>query len=164
MRSPSVPLQVADAPSGKKLSWMQEMFNYPAATSPARSPPPSRPRRPPWKRPKPRPRSSTAAEPPPESKAAQGTPVALDAKPRSASAGERALLERLQERRQELDARARELDLRESMLKAAEKKLEKEAAVEKAEEAQGRSASAQRKDKDDADGVRFKGSSPCTRP
>ena len=40
------------------------------------------------------------------------------------------MLERLQERRQELDARARELDLRESMLKAAEKKLETQAAVE----------------------------------
>jgi len=38
------------------------------------------------------------------------------------------LLERLQERRQELDARARELDLRESLIKAAEKKLEIQAA------------------------------------
>ena len=95
------------------------------------------------------------AEPPPESKAAQGTPVALDAKP-GVSAGERALLERLQARRQELDARARELDLRESMLKAAEKKLEKEAALEKAEEAKS-GPSAQRKEKEDADGIRFKG-------
>ena len=34
--------------------------------------------------------------------------------------GERALLERLQERRQELDTRARELEIRESLLKAAE--------------------------------------------
>ena len=47
-----------------------------------------------------------------------------DRAPPVASAGERALLERLQKRREELDARGRELDLRESLLKAAEKKLE----------------------------------------
>lgn len=38
--------------------------------------------------------------------------------------GERAVLERLQERRQELEARARELELREGLIKAAEKRLE----------------------------------------
>ena len=42
------------------------------------------------------------------------------------SASERAILERLQSRRQELDARAREIDIRESLLKAAEKKAEVE--------------------------------------
>ncbi len=42
---------------------------------------------------------------------------------RIASAGERAILERLQERREELDARGRELEMRESLLKAAEKRL-----------------------------------------
>ena len=41
-----------------------------------------------------------------------------------ASAGERAILERLQDRRKELDARSRELEMRESLLKAAEKRLE----------------------------------------
>ena len=80
-------------------------------------------------------------EPAPESKAAAGTAIALD-QPQSASAGERALLERLQERRQELDARARELDLRESMLKAAEKKIEIQAAVEQGRGDQGRGRSA----------------------
>ena len=40
------------------------------------------------------------------------------------SASERAILERLQSRRQELEARAREIDIRESLLKAAEKKVE----------------------------------------
>jgi flagellar motility protein MotE (MotC chaperone) len=40
------------------------------------------------------------------------------------SPAERALLERLQERRQELEARARDLDLRENLLKAAEKQLD----------------------------------------
>src|SRR3977135_382837 len=40
------------------------------------------------------------------------------------SASERAILERLQSRRQELEARAREIDIRENLLKAAEKRIE----------------------------------------
>jgi flagellar motility protein MotE (MotC chaperone) len=40
------------------------------------------------------------------------------------SPGERAILESLHERRQQLDARNRELDMRESLLKAAEKRVE----------------------------------------
>jgi flagellar motility protein MotE (MotC chaperone) len=40
------------------------------------------------------------------------------------SPGERAILERLQNRRKELDARGQDLDMRESLLKAAEKRLE----------------------------------------
>ena len=41
-----------------------------------------------------------------------------------ASPGERAVLERLQERRQELDNRTRDLEMRENLLKAAEKRVE----------------------------------------
>ena len=40
------------------------------------------------------------------------------------SASERAILERLQARRQELEQRAREIEIRESLLKAAEKRIE----------------------------------------
>ena len=40
------------------------------------------------------------------------------------SPGERAVLERLQDRRQELDTRSRDIEMRESLLKAAEKRLE----------------------------------------
>ncbi len=43
---------------------------------------------------------------------------------RIASPGERAILERLQTRRQELDTRSRELEMREGLLKATEKRLE----------------------------------------
>ncbi len=43
---------------------------------------------------------------------------------RIASPGERAVLERLQTRRQELDTRNRELEMREGLLKATEKRLE----------------------------------------
>jgi len=40
------------------------------------------------------------------------------------TAGERAVLESLQQRRQELETRARELEVRDSLLKAAEKRIE----------------------------------------
>lgn len=43
------------------------------------------------------------------------------------SPGERAVLERLQDRRQELDSRNRELEMRETLLKAAEKRLDAKA-------------------------------------
>jgi flagellar motility protein MotE (MotC chaperone) len=62
------------------------------------------------------------AAPKPEKKV-DGKLVQLNDKP-AASPSERAILERLQERRQELDQRGREIELRESLLKAAEKKLE----------------------------------------
>jgi len=53
---------------------------------------------------------------------ADGRVIRLDPKGLP-SASERALLERLQERRQELEARGRELDMRETMIQAAEKRL-----------------------------------------
>ena len=153
LRSPAVPLEVASAqPQTRKLSWMQEMFNFPtditgtiATSKPAEKAALEK--------------AAAKAEPiePPDSKAPDGTVIAMD-QPNPVSAGERALLERLQERRKELDARARELDLRESMLKAAEKKIEVQAAVEKAEGAKGGAASgpaAQRKE--DMENSRFKG-------
>ncbi len=43
---------------------------------------------------------------------------------RAPSPAERAILERLQERRAELDARAREIEVQEGLLRAAEKRLE----------------------------------------
>jgi flagellar motility protein MotE (MotC chaperone) len=63
----------------------------------------------------------TKSEKPPD-----GRVVDLNAKP-AASPAERSILERLQQRRQELDARGREIDLRESVLQAAEKKFESQA-------------------------------------
>ena len=53
-----------------------------------------------------------------------GTVIPPDGNNRPVSAAERAILERLYERRQELDKRARELDMRENMLKEAESKLD----------------------------------------
>jgi flagellar motility protein MotE (MotC chaperone) len=163
LQSPAVPLDVASAQSPVQRSWMQEMFNYPGdiTGSIATTKPAERQAMEKAAAAKEATGAEKAAPPPepgPESKAAAGRKVPLD-EPRATSAGERALLERLQARRQELDARARELDLRESMLKAAEKKLERQVAVENAEHAKGGPAGggpmADRKD--DADRARLKG-------
>ena len=43
---------------------------------------------------------------------------------RPVTASERAVLERLQSRRQEIEARAREIDIRESLINSAEKRIE----------------------------------------
>ncbi len=147
LRSPAVTMEIAGV--RPQRSWMQEVFNYPGGdvTGSVPAPKPKEPEKP-----------EPPVEQAPESKAVAGTVIAQD-QPRQASAGERALLGRLQERRQELDSRARELDLRESMLKAAEKKLETQNA---AEEAGGggwakTGPMAQRKEKEEADNARFKG-------
>ena len=69
------------------------------------------------------------------------------------SASERAILERLQSRRQELEARAREIDIRESLLKSAEKRIESRVEELKAVEARISTATDQ---KTEADAARFK--------
>jgi flagellar motility protein MotE (MotC chaperone) len=62
---------------------------------------------------------------PPEAPKLEVGGAAIPLEPgRIASPGERAILERLQTRRQELDTRSRELEMRESLIKAAEKRLE----------------------------------------
>jgi flagellar motility protein MotE (MotC chaperone) len=70
------------------------------------------------------------------------------------SAAERALLEHLSERRQELDKRARELDIREGLIGEAEKRIEAQLAEIK--EGQAQLATAAEK-KDEAEVARFKG-------
>ena len=70
------------------------------------------------------------------------------------SPSERAVLERLQARRQELDARAREIDIRENLLKAAEKRIDSKVEQMKAAEARIATAGEQ---KAEAENARFKG-------
>jgi len=70
------------------------------------------------------------------------------------SASERAILERLQQRRQELESRAREIDIRESLLKAAEKRIESRADELKAVESRISTVTQQ---KTETDAARFKG-------
>jgi len=90
---------------------------------------------------------------PPEVKPAEGTVLYPEQVP-SVSPSERAILERLQARRQELEARAREIDIRESLLKAAEKRIESQAGELKAAESRITTATQQ---KAEADNARFKG-------
>lgn len=80
-----------------------------------------------------------------------GTQIPVDGRPMSAA--ERAILERLQERRQELDQRARELDMRETLLQATEKRIQARAAELK--ETETRITAALQK-KDEAELARFK--------
>ncbi|ERF86205.1 flagellar protein FlbB [Bradyrhizobium viridifuturi] len=82
-----------------------------------------------------------------------GVVVNLDAPP-PVSASERAILERLQSRRQELETRAREVEIRESLLKAAEKRIEAKVEEAKANDAK---ANADAAAKAEAEAARFKG-------
>jgi flagellar motility protein MotE (MotC chaperone) len=70
------------------------------------------------------------------------------------SPSERAILERLQARRQELEQRAREIEIRESLMKAAEKRIESRVEEMKSIEAK---ASAVNDQKNEAENARFKG-------
>lgn len=69
------------------------------------------------------------------------------------SPSERAVLERLQERRQELETRAREVDIRESLLKAAERRVETKVDEMKGVETRISAAAQQ---KEEAENARFK--------
>lgn len=165
LSSPTKPLNPAAQQTSR--SWMQEMFNYPDITGSVASAPPRdpiitgsaaapKPAPPADAKPGAAPAPGAQAQAPAQGTEApppSGTQIPLDA-PRPISAAERAILERLQERRQELEARARELDLRESLLKAAEKRLETKQTEQKESDARG-GGSAQRKD--EAEAARFKG-------
>jgi flagellar motility protein MotE (MotC chaperone) len=90
---------------------------------------------------------------PPDTKPEDGTVVHLDDN-QPVSAAEKAILERLQSRREELEARAREIDIRESLLKAAEKRIEAKTEEMKAAESKIAAASEQ---KGEAESARLKG-------
>jgi len=95
----------------------------------------------------------TSAKPPDQPKMKVGeVTVPLEAG-KIASAGERAVLGRLQDRRKELDTRSRELDMRESLLKATEKRLDAKLAELKELEARVKASMG---DRDKADEQRFK--------
>ena len=83
-----------------------------------------------------------------------GVVVYPDPNPQSVSPSERAILERLQARRQEIEQRAREIDIRESLLKSAEKRIEGRVEEMKATEARITTATGQ---KSESDAARFKG-------
>ena len=83
----------------------------------------------------------------------QGAPQTLDLSRPQMTAGERAVLESLVQRRQELEARAREIDVRENLLKAAEQRVE--ARLQELTEAEARLNGALKK-RDEAEATKFK--------
>jgi flagellar motility protein MotE (MotC chaperone) len=132
-------------PQNAKKSWAQETFNFPVAGKPDAADI----------------TGSVAAkkeEPKPAVTAPEVTKpdgvVVYPEQTAPISASERAILERLQSRRQELEARAREIDIRESLLKSAEKRIESKVEEMKGVESRISTATGQ---KNDADAARFKG-------
>jgi flagellar motility protein MotE (MotC chaperone) len=97
--------------------------------------------------------AAAPAKPADAKPAGGGTVITLDPNAVS-SPSERAILERLGERRQELDARARELEIRENLLKSAEKRLDGRVDEIKGMESQLGGAAQQKKQ---ADAARLKG-------
>ena len=141
---PAGPVETTSAvpsPPPKPQSWAQENLGYPDTTGSVAAKPADKPA------------EATKDGPvnPPKG-GPDGKLVPLDT-PRQASPGERAVLERLQDRRQELDARAREMEIRESLLKAMEKRLEARAAELKEIESRISGAAAKR---DEADAAKLK--------
>src|SRR5437763_3494553 len=133
-------------PNSGKPSWAQETFNFPGAPksdpsdvtgsvhgAPEEAPMPADP----W------------TEPPKP----DGV-VVYPEQTQQVSPSERAILERLQARRQEIETRAREIDIRESLLKSAEKRIESKVEELKATEARITTATGQ---KAETEAARMKG-------
>jgi flagellar motility protein MotE (MotC chaperone) len=128
-------------PKSTKRSWAQESFNFPGgkpdditgsvAAKKEEAPP------------KPAVSAPETAKPP------EGT-VIFPEQTQAVSPSERAILERLQARRQELEARAREIDIRENLLKSAEKRIEGRVEELKAVESRISIATEQKKEVEDA--------------
>lgn len=98
------------------------------------------------------PELKTSTKPPDPTKLEVGTQTVAMESGHIASAGERAVLGRLQERRKELDTRSRELEMRESLLKVTEKRLDAKVAELKDVEARVNAAMGVR---DKAEAQRF---------
>jgi flagellar motility protein MotE (MotC chaperone) len=130
-----------------KQSWAQEMFNYNDAGAndvTGSVDKVDKPSAPPLK---------TSEQPPPPGKLEVGDLTVPLVPGHMNSPGERAILERLGDRRKELDTRSNELDMRESLIKAAEKRLEAKVAELKNVETQVNTAMNNR---DQAEAKRFK--------
>jgi flagellar motility protein MotE (MotC chaperone) len=133
-------------PQTTRRSWAQEAFNFPTGKNNAADITGS-------VQEKPREEAAKPAAAAPETAKPDGVIVSPE-QVQPVSPSERAILERLQSRRQELEARAREIDIRESLLKAAEKRIESRVEELKAVESRISTATGQ---KSEADAARFKG-------
>jgi flagellar motility protein MotE (MotC chaperone) len=137
-------------PTGK--SWAQETFNYPGGNKAPKIDPVDVTGSVDEK-PKEKEEAAKPAVVAPEVAKPDGT-VVYPEQGQNVSPSERAILERLQSRRQELEARAREIEIRESLLRAAEKRVESKVEEMKAVESRVATATTQ---KTEADAARFKG-------
>ncbi|MFZ0421641.1 MAG: flagellar protein FlbB [Xanthobacteraceae bacterium] len=167
------PMPDATQPPGSALSWAQQMFNFPNSigAAPIPSQPPVAPRQladtdspditgsvTPAPAGDGKPAAAGAAVSAPAGKDGKpvplpsGTVISTDAS--MPSGAERAILERLQARRQELDTRARELDLRESLIQNAEKRMD--ARLDELKQVEER-IKVETQQKDDAEAARLKG-------
>ncbi len=135
----------AAKPDKPAKSWAQDMLGFPDHTGSVDTPPkPSLPAAEAHAKQQ----QGDAAKP-----TAPGTPVSLDTSRPQLSSGERAVLESLNKRRLELEARARELEVRDGLLKAAEQRLEAKIQEVKEQEAKVKTAAGQR---GEAEAVQFK--------
>ena len=136
----------------KSASWAQDNLNFPGASAKDTDITGS------VEKPKEEKKADDAKPGEPKPAAPETRPEGVVYHPEEAqptvSPSERAVLERLQARRQELDARAREIDIRENLLKAAEKRIESKVEEMKATESR---ISAANEQKVEADNARFKG-------
>jgi flagellar motility protein MotE (MotC chaperone) len=148
-------------PQSTRQSWAQETFNFPGGNKTEaaaditgsvdeKKEEKSREEK---KEDKPKEETGKPAVAAPEVARPEGA-LAAPAQSPPVSPSERAILERLQSRRQELEARAREIDIRESLLKAAEKRIESKVQDMKATESRIATVSGQ---KTEADAAHFKG-------
>ena len=138
---------VAPAPRGNRMidaparvqtnSWVREIYDPGEYTGSVSAPKPEA-------KPEPAPAPANGA-------AATTAPV--DAIKPAMTAGERAVLESLQQRRQELETRSRELEVRDSLLRAAEKRIEQR--VQELREMEARVTGVEKK-KDDEEAAKFK--------
>jgi flagellar motility protein MotE (MotC chaperone) len=134
-------------PSGK-TSWAQDNLGYPGPRADAGDITGS------VKKEEKKEEAPKAAAPATELPKPDGVVVFPAQSPQVVSPSERAILERLQARRQELEQRAREIEIRESLLKSAEKRIEGRVDDMKATEARISTATGQKAEQDAA---RFKG-------
>jgi flagellar motility protein MotE (MotC chaperone) len=133
-------------PQSSQKSWAQDTLNFPGGKFDPADITGSTHEKPKEEAAKPAPQVPEVAKP-------EGT-VVYPEQAQPVSASERAILERLQSRRLELEARAREIDIRESLLKAAEKRIDTRVEELKAVESRITTATDQ---KSENDAARFKG-------
>jgi len=140
-------------PKATQKSWAQESFNFPGG-GPKVSKVDSGDITGSVKKEEKKEEPPKPAAPATEAPKPDGVVVFPEQNPQSVSPSERAILERLQARRQELEQRAREIEIRESLLKSAEKRIEGRVEEMKATEAKISTATGQKAEQEAA---RFKG-------